>query len=154
MSPKLERWALIRDAFVFQVKLGLDALRDLLLSPFSVLSVIVDIVRNPTVQDSYFYRLMKLGHKSDHWINLFGTRKPSETSSNQIEQCLDEQDLTVNQSEDDNVDQLFIRVEALLKEQHSKGTLTASAKSTIDRYLNKIANKQPEQFDKQADKNE
>ncbi|WP_019029679.1 hypothetical protein [Colwellia piezophila] len=41
-----------------------------------------------------------------------------------------------------NVDQLFSHVECLLKDQHGKGGLTASAKATIDRYLNKIvANK-------------
>ena len=45
---------------------------------------------------------------------------------------------------DVNVDQLFSQVESLLKEQHGKGGLTASAKSTIDRYLNKIVeNKTP-----------
>ena len=43
-----------------------------------------------------------------------------------------------------NVDQLFSKVESLLKDQHEKGGLTATAKSNIDRYLNKIAdNKNP-----------
>ena len=54
---------------------------------------------------------------------------------------------------DNNVDQLFSQVESLLKEQHDKGGLTASAKSTIDRYLNKIVeNKNSTQFPNDSQK--
>jgi hypothetical protein len=60
---------------VFQVKLGADALRDLLMSPISVLVFMVDVVRKPTLEDSLYLRLMLLGRRSDRVINLFDEHK-------------------------------------------------------------------------------
>jgi hypothetical protein len=41
---KHERWPLIRQGIVFQFKLGLDALRDILMSPVSIMLVVADVV--------------------------------------------------------------------------------------------------------------
>ena len=65
----------LRHLLVFQVKLGADALRDLLMSPVSVLVFVVDVVRKPTLEDSLYLRLMLLGRKSDRVINLFDEHK-------------------------------------------------------------------------------
>ena len=65
----------LRHLFVFQVKLGADALRDLLMSPISVLVFVVDVIRKPTLEDSLYLRLMLLGRKSDRVINLFDEHK-------------------------------------------------------------------------------
>ncbi len=129
-EPNIERWALIRDMFIFQVKLAMDAIRDLLLSPASIICGLVDILSGHPLSKSYFHKLMRLGHQTDSWLNLFGNhKKDAENSSDSDNQ---------NAKADVNVDQLFSQVETLLKDQHNKGGLTASAKSTIDRYLNKI----------------
>ena len=72
------------------------------------------------MEKSLFYRLMVIGHKSDDWINLFGTRSHE------------------GQMPEENVDQLFSKLEVIIKDQHNKGGMTASAKSAIDRYLDKI----------------
>jgi hypothetical protein len=50
----------LRHLLVFQLKLGADALRDLLMSP---------------IEDSLYLKLMLLGRKSDHLINLFDEHK-------------------------------------------------------------------------------
>jgi hypothetical protein len=65
----------LRHLLVFQVKLGADAFRDLLLSPISVLVFAVDVIRKPTLEDSLYLRLMLLGRKSDRVINLFDEYK-------------------------------------------------------------------------------
>ena len=65
----------LRHLLVFQVKLGADALRDLLMSPISVLVFVVDVIRKPTLEDSLYLRLMLLGRKSDRVINLFDEHK-------------------------------------------------------------------------------
>jgi hypothetical protein len=65
----------LRHLLIFQVKLGADALRDLLMSPVSVLVFVVDVVRKPTLEDSLYLRLMLLGRKSDRVINLFDEHK-------------------------------------------------------------------------------
>ena len=65
----------LRHLFMFQLKLGADALRDLLMSPISVLVFIFDALRKPALEDSLYLRLMLLGRKSDRVINLFDEHK-------------------------------------------------------------------------------
>ncbi len=131
-EPEIARWTLIRDMFIFQVKLAMDAIRDLLLSPVSIIFGLIDIFKGHSLSQSYFHKLMDFGHRTDSWLNLFGDQKKATKSSS----TLFGQKAKVNV--DVSVDQLFSQVESLLKDQHNKGGLTKSAKSTIDRYLNKI----------------
>jgi len=65
----------LRHLVVFQLKLAADALRDLALSPVSVVVFFVDALRKPRLEDSLYLRLMLLGRKSDHVINLFDQHK-------------------------------------------------------------------------------
>ena len=65
----------LRHLIVFQLKLAADALRDLLMSPISVLVFIIDVIRKPALEDSLYLRLMLLGRKSDQVINLFDEHK-------------------------------------------------------------------------------
>jgi hypothetical protein len=65
----------LRHLLVFQVKLLADALRDLLMSPVSVLVFILDTLRKPKLEDSLYLRLMLLGRQSDRIINLFDEHK-------------------------------------------------------------------------------
>jgi hypothetical protein len=135
-EPEITRWALIRDLFVFQLKLAMDAIRDLLLSPVSIFCGLIDILSGHSHSQSYFHKLMAFGHQTDSWLNLFGSYD-KDTENVNVKR-------SQNTKTDVNVDQLFSQVETLLKEQHNKGGLTASAKNTIDRYLNKIVeNKEP-----------
>ena len=64
-----------RHLLVFQLKLGADAVRDLLLSPVSILVFLIDAMRKPKLEDSLYLRLMLLGRKSDQVINLFDEHK-------------------------------------------------------------------------------
>ena len=129
-----DRWSLIRDTFFFQLKLALDAVRDLLLSPASIICVFIDIFSGKSSQQSYFYRLMSFGHKTDKWLNLFGAGVDN-TENVEIDSE------AKPHAENTNIDQLFNKIESLLKEQHDKGGLTASAKTSIDNYMNKIVDK-------------
>jgi len=64
-----------RHLIVFQIKLAADAVRDLLLSPISIVVFFVDAVRKPTLEESWYLRLMILGRQSDRVINLFDEHK-------------------------------------------------------------------------------
>lgn len=111
-----DRWRLIRDVFVFQLRLGLDALRDLVLSPISLGAGLLDLLFGGT----RFYSVLVAGRKTEAWIHLFGELdrdEPSDTAS---------------------VDALVERMERLLVEQYERGGVTASAKSAIDRGLDAI----------------
>jgi len=127
-EPEIARWTLIRDVLVFQMKLAMDAIRDLLLSPVSIVCALIDVFKGHSLSQSYFQKLMVFGHKTDTWLNLFGNHDTDDLN-------LEEHQV---EKKDVSVDQLFNQVESLLKEQHGKGGLTASAKASIDRYLNKI----------------
>ncbi len=61
----------LRHLIVFQIKLAADALRDLVMSPVSVLVFVLDALRRPQLEDSYYIKLMWLGRRSDRLINLF-----------------------------------------------------------------------------------
>jgi hypothetical protein len=123
---KHERWSLIRQAIVFQLKLGLDALRDILMSPVSIVLVVTDIVMADNHQQSYFIHLMRLGKKSDHWINLFGVDLPnSESEDNKV-------------TADSNFNYWFTKIEELIKEQQVDGKLSQSGKEKIQQYFGRI----------------
>ncbi|WP_339721165.1 hypothetical protein [uncultured Paraglaciecola sp.] len=120
------RWPLIRQGIVFQFKLGLDALRDILMSPVSIVLIIVDVVMANNQQQSYFNRLMRLGKKSDHWINLFAVDSPKGKSDD------------IKESADSNVDYWITKIETVVKEQQVDGKLTQSGKAKLQQYFGKI----------------
>ncbi len=74
-TAEVTRAQALRHLVVFQLKLAADALRDLLLSPISILVFVLDAIRNPTLENSLYLRLMLLGRQSDRMINLFDEHK-------------------------------------------------------------------------------
>lgn len=143
-KPNKRKWLLIRENFVFQIKLMLDAVRDLLLSPVAIICTVLDLIKGNHVGNGYFQRLMNLGHQSDHWLNLFGDL-PEGLDTNQANVVAAEQNKqagNVNNKTsgevDKNVDNLFLKVEALLVEQHQNGELTIAAKHKLNHYFEKI----------------
>jgi len=117
------RWQLIRDVTVFQLRLGLDALRDFVLSPVSLIAGIADLFLGGT----RFYSVLAVGRRSEAWIHLF--RELDRVAP----------DGAATGGEGASVDALVERVERLLVEQYERGGVTASAKSAIDRGLDAIA---------------
>ena len=67
---------LIREAAVFQLKLLIDGLRDALLIPVSLLAMLIGVFRGGDDCDREFRRVLKLGRRSERWINLFGNARP------------------------------------------------------------------------------
>lgn len=79
-------WRSFRHLVVFQIKLALDALRDLALSPLSIVAFVLDALRHPAFEDSLYFKLMALGRRSDRVINLFDEH--SETESYTVDEAL------------------------------------------------------------------
>jgi len=118
---------LIRDAIVFQVKLAIDAVRDLLFSPLSIAAAVIDLITGGEHPGRYFYAVLAAGGRTEGWINLFGA--PSRTNGHELA------------SGGPTVDLFIKQIEGLVVEQYERGGLTASAKEAIDRSLNTIARK-------------
>ncbi len=90
---------LLRNGIVFQLKLGLDAIRDLLLSPISIVALIIDLSSNTDPTKGYFYRLMAWGRFSDNWINLFSDKAPGDVDSKNIDGLLEQLEVQLAQKE-------------------------------------------------------
>jgi len=70
------RAALFRDAAVFQLKLLADGLRDAFLIPLSLVAALIGLLRGGEDCDREYRRVVKLGRRSERWINLFGHERP------------------------------------------------------------------------------
>ena len=70
-GPEVATGELVRRLFVFQFKLLLDGLRDVILSPVSVVAVLVGIFGGGPRRDAPFRDLLRFGRRTDRWIDLF-----------------------------------------------------------------------------------
>ena len=123
-----DRWTLIRDIAVLQVKLIVDGFRDLVLVPASLVAGIWSLfsgsVDRPGPQ---FYQLIGLGKQSELWINLF---KAYENAPPEVRK---EHGFGVA-----SMDELVEKVESFVVEEYQRGGVTKQAKDRIDEALNAI----------------
>jgi hypothetical protein len=64
---------LLRDVARFQLKLWMEAARDLVLIPVSLAAAAIDLVFAKQSPPRLFREIIKLGRRSDDWIDLWGT---------------------------------------------------------------------------------
>jgi hypothetical protein len=130
-DPQAERWTLIRDIGVLQVKLLVDGLRDLILVPLSLIAGIVSLVAKQGGRPGpHFYQLMAWGKESEHWINLFAALKnaPDEIEGPRV---LGNQD----------IDEIVGRLETFVKDEVKRGGVTSQAKARLDKILDGLERK-------------
>lgn len=86
------RFPVFRDVVVFQVKLLVDGLRDLLLSPVSILAALIDLLVPGDDGGRRFYAVVRYGRRTEKWINLFGAadRHDPDTSPQGVDVLLEE----------------------------------------------------------------
>ena len=152
-DSRKQRWQLIRESIKFQIKLTLDAVRDLLLSPVAMIFTVLDLFKGNSKDQGYFQRLMQWGHNTDHWLNLFGDLPENaqpKRDEDKDNTCVDDNitgtehrsnsadfdTARVDKSQvDSKLDNLFSKIETIIEEQQQVGDLTASAKQKIADYL-------------------
>lgn len=123
-----ERWTLMRDIGVFQAKLLVDGLRDLLLVPASLTVGLISLLSNSGDKPGpYFYQLLDLGKQSEHWINLFGALRNAPADLRQVDPFPNA-----------DMDELVGRLETFMVEEHKRGGITAQAKNRLDKALNAV----------------
>ena len=124
----IDRWTMIRDMAVLQVKLIVDGLRDFLLVPASIVAGIVSLLSNEDGKPgTQFYRLLYLGKRSERWINLFGAidNAPKELAG-------------PNGDDDMSFDDLVSRLEGYVVDEYKRGGVTSQAKQRIDKAIDAI----------------
>jgi hypothetical protein len=115
-------WQLFGDLLAFQLKLVLDATRDLFLSPISIIAAVAGFLSRSENPGRYFYQLLELGHETDRWINLFGagSEQPGD-------------DPTAISS-----DTYVRKVENVVRTHYQKGGLVKNLKDSADEVIDKI----------------
>ncbi|MFK8016077.1 MAG: hypothetical protein AB8G17_11630 [Gammaproteobacteria bacterium] len=73
--PERNRAQVLRDVVVFQLKLVVDGLRDFLLIPTAGIIGLYSVVLSRRPGEP-FYRLLRAGHATERWIDLFGEAYP------------------------------------------------------------------------------
>jgi len=123
----VDRWTLIRDVAVFQVKLLFDGLRDVLLVPVSLIAGLISVFKSGDQPGPEFYDLLKFGRRSERWINLFGA------AGHYHGPAADDEDLL-----GEDIDDLVSRVETFVIDEYQKGGVTAQAKDRLDGAINAL----------------
>ena len=122
-----DRWTLVRDIAVLQVKLVVDGLRDLILVPISLIAGIISLVKGGDEPATEFYDLLKMGRRSERWINLFGAAERVHGPASEDDHLLPE-----------DIDSLVSRVESFVVDEYQKGGVTKQAKDQVDKALNTL----------------
>jgi hypothetical protein len=132
MPEASTRWELIRDILVLQLKLAVDAIRDLIVSPVSLVAGVLDLLTGGQQPGRLFYAVLVAGRRTEQLINLFGEasrvmpRSAAPSAADPI-----------------SIDAFVARFERTVVEQYQRGGVTASAKAAIDRSLDALNRARP-----------
>ena len=122
-----DRWTLIRDILVLQLKLVVDGMRDFILVPISLIVGIASLLKRGESSGSQFYELLRTGRRSERWINLFGAADRVYGAS------IDDDRFPA-----EDIDEMVSRVESFVVDEYSKGGVTRQVKSQLDRALESL----------------
>lgn len=78
-------WSQLRRFLVFQLKLYVEAIRDVFLSGIALVAFLLDFIFQLKHEDSLFEKLLSLGRRSEQAINLFNQHDESEAGANSID---------------------------------------------------------------------
>lgn len=71
-GEEMTRGVLVRDLILFQIKLGLDSLKDIALLQASLVAAVLDVVFMPLTRGRLFYGVLRFSERVDLWLNLYG----------------------------------------------------------------------------------
>jgi len=79
-DPPVSNRVALRDLVIFQIKLALDGLGDLILAPVSVVAFVLDLITGKK-ERRLFYSVLRAGERWDRWLSLYRpAREARETS--------------------------------------------------------------------------
>ena len=128
-NPGATRWVLLRDVAVFQVKLVLDGLKDILLSPVSLGAAALSLFNKEGETGRQFYEVLHTARRLEDWLNKYGDADRIPAPGSAVKQ------------DGESIDATIARLEELVKRQYERGGVTASAKDAIDRALDAVHDK-------------
>jgi hypothetical protein len=105
-----DRWKFVRDVMVFQLKLLLDNVRDLVLMPVSLGAALIDLVFRGEREGERFYKVLRWGSHSEEVIDVYSAIQHHEPGS----------------------------LEGVLKREVEKGGTAASVKAAMDKAIDQL----------------
>lgn len=81
-------WTPLRKFLVFQLKLYIDAIRDLLLSGLSLVAFFLDLILQSQGPDSFFEKVLAFGRRTEVTINLFNQYDLDEQGNASVDRFL------------------------------------------------------------------
>lgn len=120
----VDRGVLVRDVALLQFKLIVDGLRDFVLVPVSLLAGMISFLRAGDPAGDEFYRLLRLGRRSERWINLFG-------AADRVPVRDDERD----HFPDTDIDTLMGKLENFVVDEYREGGMSRQARNRVHELL-------------------
>lgn len=115
------RVRLVRRTAVLQLKLLADGIRDAVLIPMSLVAALIGLIRGGDNADREFQEVIRLGRRSEHWINLFGHHRAT-AGSHAVA----------------SMDDLISRIEVVLRDQIRKGADSSDAREAVEKALEEM----------------
>jgi hypothetical protein len=113
-----DRWKFMRDVVVFQLKMFLDNVRDLVLMPVSLVAALIDLILRGDREGARFYRVLRWGRHSETVIDVYSA----------IEQ---------HPPDDFEIREAYT-VDGVIAREVEKGGTAASIKSAMDRTIDQL----------------
>jgi hypothetical protein len=120
------RRVVVRDLLIFQFKLIIDGIVDLVLLPISVIVGLISVLKPGPNAGSEFYTLLRLGRQGERWINLFGIERKDGAAT--------EEDTVAT----GDLDDLVAQVETFLVDEYRKRGATTHTRQRLDAALDSL----------------
>ena len=120
-----DRWKFMRDVVVFQLKMLLDNLRDIVLMPVSLVAALIDLVLRGDREGARFYRVLRWGRHSERVIDVYSAIEAHPPDTFEIGEAY-------------TVDGVIARLEGVVSREVEKGGTAASIKSAMDRAIDQL----------------
>ena len=135
--PNVSRAQVARDMFVFQAKLFTDGLKDILLSPLSLIAGLAGIFLARSNPGIPLYELLRFGRKVEVWIDLFAAAYPN---SSQHQKLAGEESNKSNEvtATSQDFDALVDRLQSSLFDPETRAQLSDRSKAQLDAIAKKL----------------
>ena len=120
-----ERWKFWRDVAVFQLKMFLDNVRDLVLMPVSLVAAVIDLIMKGEREGALFYRVLRWGSHSEEVIDVYSAIKDHDPGNFKVSPTY-------------TVDAVIARLEGVVVREVEKGGTAATIKSAMDRAIDQL----------------
>ena len=120
-----ERWKFWRDVAVFQLKMFLDNVRDLVLMPVSLVAAVIDLIMKGEREGALFYRVLRWGSHSEDVIDVYSAIKDHDPGNFKVSPAY-------------TVDAVIARLEGVVVREVEKGGTAATIKTAMDRAIDQL----------------